>query len=246
MHTADVAKITEGGPVLFHSVGMVIKFVRKNELPNKVYMLDDVVESKKDFPILRDDLRKDMYTFFNDCLTNYVNRKLVAGLCDVAVIDGKIHQIAVSIDDYAEDRAELVNGLAAEDNRIKDIVDMAVFYYKDDMGDIMSHVENGYDIPDDVVALVFASNLQYVKLDNLKLPTSKMMRNGDTMLLIDPSHSLPDSKLTPNTLDNEAIVITDDGSFMVGKSFKGRLTIRKLRCDEYFDYRKHAYKTELD
>ena len=84
--------------------------------------------------------------------------------------------------------------------------------------------------------------MQFVKVDKTSLPTSPRLRNGKTLLLLDPTTSLPNSGITTHTLNSEALVITNEEVYMLGRSFAGNVTIRKLECGELFTNTIHNYE----
>jgi hypothetical protein len=241
---ADVNKLVNGEPTLLDGLGMAVKFVKRGHHDEEVLLLDDVVEKKIDLPILSEDLRKDVYTFFNNMLTNFYNRKFVSGLCDViATSDGKVDQARIVIANYSEDREDLINSFVNVDSRFSNVVNNNPLDYELELEEnVREAIFKDLKCPDDVLPLVFLFKLDFIKLDHVKLPTSERLRNGNTLLLLDPEVVLPGIGLKSRAPANDTVVITDDGEYLLSKSFNNRATIRKLECGELFTNRKHEYK----
>jgi len=241
---ADVNKMLVGEPVLLNGIFVVVKYVRRGELKGPYMLLDDAVESKIDFPVVREDVRKDISKFYNTALTNFVNKKLVSGLCDVhASEQGRVTQTRLVMGDYEEDRNELVSNLMRNDDRFAKLLSNVEFPYRESFSeDVLKEMESYFKVDDDVIPLLFIYKLDFMKLDNVKLPTSSRLRNGNTLLLLDPTTVLPNAGLKPNNMKNDTIVFTDDATYYLGRSFAGNITIREIECGELSNVRRHAYK----
>jgi len=241
---ADVNKLENGNvPTLLNGLGVVVKFVKRGGIQSDMVLLDDVVERKIDLPVLSDDMAIGVYNFFNAALTNYYNRKLISGLCDVVVGENTIDQVKIKLGNYSEDRDDFVNEYVNKDDRFSKLLNLINITYADNIPEeTLKSLKEYFPATEHMVPLIFLYKLDFVKLDSVKLPTSKRLRNGETMLLLDPSVTLPESGLNKNKpLENEVIVITEDNEYLIGKSFNNRHTIREIECGELFHYKIFPY-----
>ena len=241
---ADVSKVENGGQsALLNGLGVIVKFVKRGSIQNDMVLLDDVVERKVDLPILSDDMAIGVYNFFNAALTNYYNRKLISGLCDVIVGESSVDQVKVKIGNYAEDREDFINEYVNKDDRFSKLVNLISMTYTESVPEeTLKSLKEYFPATENMVPLIFLYKLDFIKLDNVKLPTSKRLRNGETMLLLDPAVTLPDSGLNKNRpIENEVVVITEDNEYLIGKSFNNRTTIREIECGELFTYKIFPY-----
>ena len=235
--------VNNNKPMLFDGMAVVIKYVRRGDMKDNYISLDSVVSEKIDFPILRDDLRKDVFDFFDAALTNFVNRALIAGTCDVSIQgDKEVCQTRVKISDYVEDRDELLNGLAKEDVRFDNICRNLTFPYVLNNDDIKEELDKLNIDEENSIPLVFITPLKVIKLDHVKLPNNRYLMSGNTMLLSEPDRVLKTSELNESTAGFETLVMTEDKNYLIGRTFNRKLSIRELECGELFEYKKRDYK----
>jgi len=242
---ADIAKLgNENEAILSDGVAVVVKFVKRGNQTEDIIMLDDVVERKIDMPILSTDLRKDVYDFFNAAMTNFYNRRFINGLCDIAVTsNGGVDQFRLKIGDYVEDRDVLMNDYMVKDERFTKLLTLTEVYYENSFMDgIKQILAESLVCPKDVIPLVFLYRLDFIKLDGVKLPTSKRLQNGKTLLLLDPDVVLAGLNLNKKTPKHEIVVVTDDNKYLLGRSFNNKVTIRELECGELFNSKIQHYE----
>jgi len=243
INIADIAKLNNNEIKMVNGIAIVVKFVKRGNHTEDIILLDDVVESKVDMPILSVDLRKDVYDFFNASLTNFYNRRFINGLCDISVTpSGTVDQFRLKIGSYVEDRDVLMNKYIAKDERFSKLANLIEMYYEENISDDFRKSLIGTLIcPEDVLPLVFAYKLDFIKLDNVKLPASKRLQNGKTLLLLDPDVVLTGINLNKKVPKDEVVVVTDDNKYLLGRSFNNRVTIREIECGELFNNKIQKY-----
>jgi len=261
----EYKKIEENNKLATDVISFInVKFVRKDEnfkdkdgKPKSVLMLKDVIEDElayDKFPILREDLRKDIHTFFNTQLTNLVNRNLIGRYGKIVIIDGEPHQSHIAIENYTEDIFDLVK-ISRENELLNKVVntikiEQEVQFSKNSSGEeIDAHFnrENfdyltGPDGNENTMALVFVNTFRvlYTKRSNVPEALGNIYKPYLLRDIRDVFPACSIGQLDYN--ENEMIVITDDNFYMLGKTGYDNTALRMLHPLELFDYSVFKYR----
>ena len=221
-------------PVVIDGYIINVKFVKRGDIKQDYITLDDVVIKNKAMPELRKDLRLDIYEFYNTQLTNHLNRRLVGKLMGIKINGGQVDQFRIVIESYKDDIHDL---LAVDDDRLKIILSEFETYGLDDIkeadgfSDIIEYYTKLGGEDNDIIPLLYFTKISTCKTENVELPTSKRLRNGQTLYLLNPEHvtKVPMEELPVN---NELLLFSDAGNFIIDQSYEGKYTIRKATLDE--------------
>jgi len=261
----EYKKIEKGNKLAIDIVSYInVKFVKKDEnfkdekgQPKKVIMLEDVIDDELaygKYPILREDLRKDIYSFFNTQLTNLINRNLLGRYGKITIVDDKPYQTHIAIEDYNKDIFDLVK-LSREDDLLNKVVksitiEQKVQFPKDNKGEDIDPDYNrdnfdyltGPENNKESIALVFVNTFSTLYTKRYNIPKSLGTLHKPYLLrdIRDAFPACNTGQLDIN--ENEMIIITDDNIFMLGKTGYDNTAVRTLHPLELFGYSVFKYR----
>ena len=222
-----------------------IKYVKRSNEEEDYYSKEQVLSNMKDvMPELEQANRLDVFNFYNNKLTNSVNRKMVSSIVKTYVKNGVIHQSKVYMENYFTDRAEIIKASASNED-FKHVINTFKLDYiiddeklLDELNGIINNTLSKEQLKK-ILPLVYVEKFNILSGTLPKL-NNKRLERGETLLLTDKTRIglKENASIKANTifLDNKS-----DTVLLLDKVLDGDISVRKVSEEELFTtfYYKH-------
>ena len=222
-----------------------IKYVKRNNEEEDCYTKEEVLTNIEDvMPELEQANRLDVFNFYNNKLTNSVNRKMVSTIVKTYIKNGVIHQSKVYMESFYTDRIEILKASSSNED-FKYLLDTFKLDYViedeklvNELNSIINNTLTKEQLKK-VLPLIYVEKFNILNGTLPKL-NNKRLERGETLLLTDKTRIglKENASIKANTLflDNKS-----DTVLLLDKVKDGDISVRKISEEELFTtfYYKH-------
>ena len=199
------------------------KFIHHSEIFNS-----------SDYPIIRDNVRQDIFETFNGMFTNLVNNSLKRVRSLILVNGGTISTAVQNLDNYNDDLVEL-RTLAKRETYIDAVLDKllnirSVTWSEDDLNALKAKAKYYTDKNNDVTTLCFSTDYNVIILS---LPTihNERLASGESMF-VNPKACRNILGLDDNFyIESETILVTQSDIYLM-VPLKGGFSLSLVKSDK--------------
>jgi len=207
----------------------------RGEHDKSIITFKDVINDKTNFPKIKENIRMDIYKFFNRKMTEYANRRLRNLTSDFAIKNGEIIGAPPIIKDYTKERDELIRMSKTKASYLEKTLASI------NMKNILVEYKMKSEISEKLLLLSFGLTFDTLYLEALPLPKNNNIKYKRAVLL--GSHFSPCDEVmlvgnaqisAPNAhlVDKETLIITESDIYIIDRTIYQNLSIRKLYENE--------------